>query len=210
MRGITHLEELLLQSTGGGVEVASKLAHVDVADTVALYILTSIVLVTLSGNPSIGLGIELAHGCVAIESSLILNETAVRRHIGEEHHGDTTCEETSTATNLQRLVTKDVVVESETRRDNQLVRGPLTCVNVTAFVVECQNGIVGQQVVVVEHQLFETQTVGQLQLVGDVPLVLCIKAHLVIGNTGSGLVLAVVTIGQGNNLRCCTCEEIVH
>ena len=80
----------------------------------------------------------------------------------------------------------------------------------TAIVVDVVDGFVGHQVVVVEEQGIETQAIGQLQVVEDVPVVLQIEAQLVVLHAGSRLFLAIVTIGQTDDLRRCTVEEVLH
>ena len=79
-----------------------------------------------------------------------------------------------------------------------------------AVIVVIIDGIVGHQVVIVEEQTVETQTVGQLQVVHDIPVILQIEAQLVELYTCSRVRLAVVAVCQGNNLRNASVEEVVH
>ena len=72
----------------------------------------------------------------------------------------------------------------------------------TTIIIECFNSIVGQQVTVVEEQTVDTQTVGQFELVRDVPLILSINTRAVELNTCSRFGLTIVTIGQTEDLWC--------
>ena len=69
------------------------------------------------------------------------------------------------------------MAETNARLDDQVAARPLAGVNVAdlavvVIVVQSQNGVVGNQVTVVEEQTVKTQTVGQFEALGDVPLVL--------------------------------------
>ena len=69
------------------------------------------------------------------------------------------------------------------------------------FIVESLDGIVGHQVAVGEEQSVDTQTVGQLELIVDGPVILCIDTRTVELHTGSRRGLAIVTVGQTEDLR---------
>ena len=75
------------------------------------------------------------------------------------------------------------------------------------IVVEIVDGLVGHQVVVVEEQSVDTQTKSQLQVVENVPVVLQIDTQFVELHAGSGLLLTIVTVGQGHNLRIAVEEQ---
>ena len=72
------------------------------------------------------------------------------------------------------------------------------------------DGVVGQQVAVVEEQAVQTDAGGQLEAVVDVPLVLAVDAGLVELHAGGRLLLAVVAVGEVDDLRGGTCEEVAH
>ena len=212
MRGITHCEELVLKGCHAGLSVLShkttgKLVHVNEAVAVGvggigagivLEALDSSVLLTI---PYLGLTIQLC---------LILHETAVGWHVGEEYEWQTSGEETRTSTDLQTLITEDIVGETNTRRERDAVARPLACINMTTIVVEVVDGLVSQQVVVVEEESVNTQTVGQLEVVGDVEIILGIDAGAIELHTGSWLRLTVVTVSQTYDLRSSTVHEVVH
>ena len=98
---------------------------------------------------------------------------------------------------------------------DEVAVGPLASVDVTniallVIVVECQDGVVGDQVTVVEEQTVETQTIGQLEVAGHVPLVLQIQAGLVELHASSRLGLTAVTVGQANDLGDSAVDKVVN
>ena len=147
--------------------------------------------------------------------SLILYQTAVGGHIGEEYQGQTTREQTRATTKPEHLVAEHIPVKTDTRLNDQVAVGPLAGVDVTyvaiiIIIVEGKNSVVGDQVTVIEEQTIETQTVGQLEALGHVPLVLGIDTGLVELHAGSRLGLATVTVGQANNLGGSAVDEVIN
>ena len=95
-----------------GHQTAGKLAHVDIAVAAGICCIgTGVILEALGG--SVGLGIP--HLGLGIELCLILHQTAVGRHVGEEYEGQTTREEARTATDFEALVAEHVVGEAHAR-----------------------------------------------------------------------------------------------
>ena len=80
----------------------------------------------------------------------------------------------------------------------------------TAVVVQFLDGIVGHQVAVVEEQTVQTQACGKLEVVGGVPLLLTIDTYFMETDTCSRSLLAIIAIGQANNLGCCTVDKVIH
>ena len=153
----------------------------------------------------------MAHICVlGIELCLILHHTAVGRHIGEEHEGQTALEETSTTTELQCLVAKNVVGETNTRRKNNLCCRPLTCVDALSIIVEVVNGLVCHQVAIIEDECIETDTACELQTICCIPLILQVDTKLAILHLSSRIGLAIITVCKTNHLRSFSIDEIVN
>ena len=192
--GEAHLDEFLaeLGSAVGEAVAAEGAEHLVHA---AVFLLDSSRQVVILGR-----GTELC---------LILHHTAVGGQVGEEHEGQTAREETRTTTHLERLVAKDVVVETYTGRDGDVAAGPLAGVDLAAVVVEFLDGSVGEQVVVVEEDTVETDTCRHFQTVGGVPLILHIGTQLVELHTGSGLGLIAVAVGETNHLGSGLVEEVI-
>ena len=69
-------------------------------------------------------------------------------------------------------------------------------------IVEVIDSLIGHQVFIVEEQTVETQTIGELQVVEDVPVILKIDAKLIELYTSSRISLTIVTVGQCHDLRC--------
>ena len=67
--------------------------------------------------------------------------------------------------------------------------------------VKLIDGIVSLEVVVVEHQVVETDTVGQFQTVAEVPFILGIETKLVEGNLSIGVGHTVEAISQKRMIR---------
>ena len=70
--------------------------------------------------------------------------------------------------------------------------------------------LVGHQVAVVVEPRVETETVGQLEVVANVPLILAIEAHLVEANASCRAGFTIVTISQTYYFRSCTAQEIIE
>ena len=154
---------------------------------------------------------KLAHICVlSIELSLILHHTAVGRHIGEEHEGQTALEETSTTTELQSLVAKNVVCKTDTRRKNNLCCRPLTSINTLTIIIEILNGIVCHKVAIVEDKCVETDTSCKFQTFSGVPFILQVDTKLAILHLGSRIGLTIITVCKTNHLRSFTIDEIIN
>ena len=99
------------------------------------------------GHETSGEGVhgEALGGCIlGIDLSLILDETAVGRHIREEDERQTTGEETGTAANLQALVSEDVPGETDTGRQGHVGSWPFAGVDVGLLVV-MSLGIIGEK-----------------------------------------------------------------
>ena len=187
--------DAILRLDGLGTEV--------VADHVVAQVVTCQDIASELGH----IGLHTAALTCGIPDTLILHHVGVGRHVGEEHEGQTAREEARTTTHLQRLVAEYVPSEAETRREGDAVRRPLASVDVLTVVTVVVDGLVGHQVVVVEEQTIETQTIGQFQIVEDVPVVLHIEAQFVELYAGSRIGLAVVTVGQGHDLRLAAKEQ---
>ena len=86
----------------------------------------------------------------------------------------------------------------------------MTNVAVIVIIVKGQDGVVGDQVTVVEEQTVEAKTVGQLEVLGHVPLVLSIDTGLVELHAGSRLGLVAVSVGQADNLGSGTVDKVVN
>ena len=71
----------------------------------------------------------------------------------------------------------------------------------TTFIIKILDGIVGHQIAVGEEQSVDTQTVGQLKLVIDVPVILTVDTRTVELHTSSRSRLTIVTVGQTEDLR---------
>ena len=76
-----------------------------------------------------------------------------------------------------------------------------------AIVVKVIDSLVGHQIVVVEEQSVYTETVGQLQVVKDVPVILQVDAELVEPHTCCGIGLTVITVSKSHDLRIAVEEE---
>ena len=74
-------------------------------------------------------------------------------------------------------------------------------------IVEVIDSLIGHQVFIVEEQTVETQTIGELQVVEDVPVILQIETELIELYTSSRISLAIVTVGQSHDLRCAVEER---
>ena len=80
----------------------------------------------------------------------------------------------------------------------------------TAVVIEVIDCLIGHQVAIVEEEVIKTKAVGQLQVARSLPLVLQIDAHLAVLHTRGRVLLAIVAISEGHNLRSATIEEVVE
>ena len=80
----------------------------------------------------------------------------------------------------------------------------------TAKVVKFEHGVVGHQVGVVEEQSVETYSRREFEVVGGVPLVLCIEAEFVECHSCSRTRLAIVAIGETYDFRSGTVDEVVN
>ena len=74
-------------------------------------------------------------------------------------------------------------------------------------IVEVIDSLIGHQVFIVEEQTVETQTIGELQVVEDVPVILQIETELIELYTSSRIRLTIVTVGQSHDLRCAVEER---
>ena len=88
--------------------------------------------------------------------------------------------------------------------------GPLAGVNVTAVVVKILDCVVGHQVAVAEEETVQTQTCGELEVVGSIPFLLAVDAKLVEAHAGGRGLLAIVAVGQTNHLGCSTVDKVIH
>ena len=201
----SHLEELLLEScdvgvaVGVGDEASGELAH-DGAH-VGVF----------GADVSRQVGILGARA----ELCLILHEAAVGGHVGEEHEGQATAEEACATAHLEALVAEDIPCEAYARREDDVGRRPFAGVDVAevavgVVVVESLDGGVGKEVAIVEEEAVDAQAVGELEAVGDVPVVLGIYAELVVAHACCRLRLAVVAVGETHDLGRGSVEEVVH
>ena len=88
--------------------------------------------------------------------------------------------------------------------------GPLAGIHMlTVAELNGVDGLIGSEVVVVERQIVETDTIGEFQLVGDVPLILSIEAQLIEGDLSVRIVLAVEAVGDGERLRTSLIQEVL-
>ena len=77
-------------------------------------------------------------------------------------------------------------------------------------VVEIVDGFVGHEVSIVKEESVKTQSIGKLEVLGGVPLVLCIDAGLVEGYSCLGVVVASIAVGQAYHLGCSSVDEVIH
>ena len=73
-------------------------------------------------------------------------------------------------------------------------------VNVLSAEVEGVDGLVGGDVLAVEEDGLEAGTVGELEVLGDIPLVLGVKTYLVEGYTCGRIELSVPSVGYCEGL----------
>jgi len=179
----------------------------------------------LNGCVALGIGNEATsesiHGeahllCIrGVDLGLILNETSIGRHVGEEHQRETAGEETGTTADLQRLVSVDIPVETDARRNGNLGSRPHTGVDVGLLVIvglriiaESLDGIVGHKVAIIEEETVETEAVSEFEIIVHTPLVLSINAGFVELNPGSRSGLTIITVGEADDLGSSTAEEV--
>ena len=86
----------------------------------------------------------------------------------------------------------------------------MTDIIVLIIVVKSEDGVVGHQIAVVEEETIKTDTVGQLEVVGRIPVILCINAQLVELNTSGRILLTVITIGKTDHLRSRATDEVIN
>ena len=86
----------------------------------------------------------------------------------------------------------------------------MTNIVVAVIVVEIKDGFVGHQVAVVEEQTVETNTVGQFEVLGRIPVILSVKTQLAELNAGGRILLTVITVSEADNLRSGSIDEIVN
>ena len=86
----------------------------------------------------------------------------------------------------------------------------MTNIVVAVIVVEIKDGFVGHQVAVVEEQTVETNTVGQFEVLGRVPVILSVKTQLAELHAGGRILLTVITVSEADNLRSGSIDEIVN
>ena len=168
---------------GGEVELVDYLVHVRNHATCQL----------------IQTGIVAHHFSIVIlglKGNRVLYHRSIGRHIGEENQRQTSRKHTRTSTYFQRLVLEHIPNETYTGRNLPSGIRPLAGVDVLPVEVKLIDGIVSLEVVVVEHQVVETDTVGQFQTVAEIPFILGIEAKLVEGNLGIGVGHTVETISQ--------------
>ena len=79
----------------------------------------------------------------------------------------------------------------------------------TTFIIKLVDSSIGNQIAVVEEQTVDTQTISQLELIVDVPVILDIETRTVELHTGSGLRLTIITVGQTEDLWCLV-EEFLN
>ena len=134
----------------------------------------------------------MAHHCsiviLGLKGNRVLYHRSIGRHIGEENQRQTSRKHTRTSTYFQRLVLEHIPNETYTGRNLPSGIRPLAGVDVLPVEVKL--------IVVVEHQVVETDTVGQFQTVAEIPFILGIEAKLVEGNLGIGVGHTVETISQ--------------
>ena len=80
----------------------------------------------------------------------------------------------------------------------------------TTTVVECCDGLILHQVVVVEDDVVEADTTSKLEVVEHVPLILEINAVLSELDLCCRILLAVVTVSKSYCLRSGSVEEVVE
>ena len=133
---------------------------------------------------------------LGLKGNGVLYHRSIGRHIGEENQRQTSGKHTRTSTYFQRLVLEHVPNETYTGRNLPSGIRPLASVDVLPVEVKLIDGIVSLEVVVVEHQVVETDTVGQFQTVAEVPFILGIETKLVEGNLSIGVGHTVEAISQ--------------
>ena len=74
-------------------------------------------------------------------------------------------------------------------------------------VIDC---IVTSKVIIVESQVIKTDTIGELQFVSDIPLILRIEAQLIEGNLSIRIALAIETVCNGERLRTGLVQEVLN
>ena len=80
----------------------------------------------------------------------------------------------------------------------------------TTIIVDVVNSLIGHQVTIVEEETIHAETKCQLQLVSHVPVILSIDTRTVELYTCGRLRLTTVTIGQTEDLRSSTVEEVIE
>ena len=147
----------------------------------------------------------------------ILVHGGVGRHVREEHERNTAGEEAGTAADLQALVAQHIPGEADTRREQRNGGRPLagvdvTCVAVGVRIAQGEDGVVRDDVAVIEEEVVDTQAGGQLEAVGGVPLVLHIEAGLVVHHAAGRVVAhqVLVTVGEVHRLRGGTGHEVLQ
>ena len=88
--------------------------------------------------------------------------------------------------------------------------GPLTCIDIASAVIDCKGGVVGHNIGLVEGKVVEAYAIGKLELVVDVPLILCIESDLVEVNPCCGLFLSVEAPVECHLYRSLSCIEIAQ
>ena len=79
-----------------------------------------------------------------------------------------------------------------------------------ATEVACVDLIITCDILVVEDDIVGTETVGQLQAVGSLPLILQVQANLVVAHGAGRIADAIIAIGERYCIGRLHVEEVVH
>ena len=145
---------------------------------------------------------------LGIQLGIVLHHARVGRHIGEEYEWQTTLEETGTATELERLVAKDIPREAYTRTYGNAGVGPLAGIYVRTIIIYIIERLVTHDVSIVEEKTIDAKSVVELEVGGNVPLILQIDTCLVERDTCSRLLLTIVAVGKADDLRSSLRKEV--
>ena len=147
----------------------------------------------------------------------ILVHRRVRRHVGKEDERNVSSEETGTAADLEALVTEYIPGKTDTGGDNRSGSRPLAGIDVTDIALSIRifkivNSLVGDDVAVVEDVRIETDTGGELEAVGHVPVILDVSAGLVVDDTAGRIVTheVLVAISEIDSLGGSSVEEVIE
>ena len=86
----------------------------------------------------------------------------------------------------------------------------MTLIALAVIISKVKDSIVGHKVLVVEEETVKTQAVSKFEAVSCIPFVLSIDTGLVELNTRCRVGISVIAIGEADNFRSFTVDEIVN